>query len=167
MHMNSVMPMKSELRLSVQHAVRGVGAPLRAQISRAVRIAQERDAEVTVRIVGEAEGLTLNQTFRHQHHATNVLSFPYAQIPVVQGDLVLCAPVVAREAQEQGKELLAHYMHLIVHGMLHLQGYDHENEIDARIMEQREIVLVARLGFANPYGTTDLFPHGRDGGLAG
>lgn len=145
------MPIRFELNLSVQHAVRGVGAPLRPQILRAIRTAQERDAEVTVRIVGEAEGLALNQTFRHQHHATNVLSFPYALSPQVQGDLVLCAPVVAREAQQQGKELLAHYMHLIVHGMLHLQGYDHENEADAQLMEQREIVLVTGLGFADPY----------------
>ncbi len=135
----------------MQRAVRAPGAPLRPVIERVVRAAQECPVEMTLRLVGEAEGLRLNQQFRHQNHATNVLSFPYSDAPLVCGDLVLCVPVVAREAQEQGKTLLAHYVHLIVHGVLHLQGYDHENEADAERMEAREIQIVTGLGFANPY----------------
>ena len=139
------------LSLSVQRAVRAPGAPLRREIERVVRAAQERPAEITLRLVGEAEGLRLNAQFRHQTHATNVLSFPYSDAPLVCGDLVLCVPVVVREAQEQGKTLLAHYVHLIVHGVLHLHGYDHENDVDAERMEAREVQIVTGLGFANPY----------------
>ncbi len=143
------------LTLSVQRAVHAPGFPLRPQIERAARAALERDADITVRIVDEAEGLQLNHEFRHQTHATNVLSFVYEQEPVVRGDLVLCAPVVTREAQEQGKSLLAHSLHLIVHGVLHLHGYDHENNTDAASMEAREIEIVTGLGFANPYLVTE------------
>ncbi len=139
------------LQLSVQRATRSAGAPLRTQIVRTLRAAQERPAEITLRLVNETEGLGLNQHFRHQNHATNVLSFVYDSEPMVRGDLVLCVPVIEREAREQGKPLLAHYVHLIVHGMLHLHGYDHIQDDEALCMEAREIEIMAGLGFANPY----------------
>jgi conserved hypothetical protein TIGR00043 len=131
--------------------MRASDAPSRTQIIQFARAALERDAEITIRIVNEAEGRQLNHDYRHKDYATNVLSFVYETAPVVLGDLVLCAPVVTREAQEQGKSAMAHYAHLIVHGVLHLQGYDHENNADAAVMEAREIEIVTGLGFANPY----------------
>ena len=143
------------LVLSVQRAVRARGAPLKADVARAVRATLERDAEITVRLVGEDEGLQLNHAYRHQDHATNVLSFVYDTAPVVRGDLVLCVPVIEREAEAQGKTLLAHYMHLLVHGVLHLHGYDHENDTDAERMEARETQIVTGLGFADPYTETE------------
>ena len=108
--------------------------------------------EIAVRIVGEEEGRALNLQYRSKDYATNVLTFDYAREPVVMADLVLCAPVVEREALEQGKTLQAHYAHLLVHGALHAQGYDHEaGERDALKMEALEILLLGSLGFANPY----------------
>ncbi|ARU30375.1 rRNA maturation RNase YbeY [Sulfuriferula sp. AH1] len=139
------------LSLSVQRAMRATDAPSRTQIIQFARAALERDAEITIRIVNEAEGRQLNRDYRHKDYATNVLSFVYETAPVVLGDLVLCAPVVTREALEQDKSAIAHYAHLIVHGVLHLQGYDHENDADAAVMEAREIEIVTGLGFANPY----------------
>ena len=110
------------------------------------------DGEITVRIVGAEEGQRLNREFRSKDYATNVLTFDYAQEPVVMADLVLCAPVVAREALEQAKPLVAHYAHLLVHGTLHAQGWDHEtSDEDAEAMEARETEILARLGFPNPY----------------
>ena len=97
------------------------------------------------------EGQALNRDYRGKDYATNVLSFPYDVEPVVFGDLVICPAVVAREAAEQGKTAEAHYAHLVVHGMLHLQGYDHENDADARRMEDQERQLLAGLGYADPY----------------
>lgn len=143
--------LRPQLRLAVQRAVRAPGAPLRPDIVRVMRAALQRDAEITLRFVGEKEGLSLNHAYRHQDHATNVLSFPYETEPVVLGDLVICAPVVEREAQEQGKPLLAHYVHLIVHGVLHLQGHDHLTDADAAQMEQLETNILAGLGFPDPY----------------
>lgn len=139
------------LSLSVQRAMRAPDAPSRTQIIQFARAALERDAEITIRIVNETEGRQLNHDYRHKDYATNVLSFVYETAPVVLGDLVLCAPVVTREALEQDKSAIAHYAHLIVHGVLHLQGYDHENDADAAVMEAREIEIVTGLGFANPY----------------
>lgn len=124
----------------------------RHKVARWIRHALETDAEITVRIVDEEEGRALNRDYRHKDYATNVLTFDYAQAPLVMADLVLCAPVVAREAQDQGKPLLAHYAHLLVHGTLHAQGWDHETgEADAQAMEAREATVLAGLGFANPY----------------
>ena len=108
--------------------------------------------EIAVRIVGEAEGRALNLQYRDRNYATNVLTFDYAAQPRVMADLVLCGPVIEREAREQGKTLQAHYAHLLVHGTLHAQGYDHETgENDALEMETLEILLLAGLGFDNPY----------------
>jgi probable rRNA maturation factor len=124
----------------------------RAAVSRWLSHALARPAEMTVRIVDEAEGRALNGQYRGKSYATNVLTFDYAREPVVMADLVLCGPVVEREAREQGKTLESHYAHLLVHGALHAQGYDHEtNERDALEMEALEILLLESLGFGNPY----------------
>lgn len=123
----------------------------RHKVIRWLRNALAGDAEITVRIVDAAEGQELNREYRDKDYATNVLTFDYTQEPVVTADLVLCAPVVAKEAKEQGKTLQAHYAHLIVHGALHAQGWDHELDEDAQVMELRESEILARLGFDNPY----------------
>ena len=143
-----------ELRLSLQQPDgRHRGVLTRSRVARWIRAALEAPAEITVRIVDEAEGRELNRSYRQQDHATNVLTFDYQRSPVVVADLVLCAPVVAREAREQGKTIDAHYAHLIVHGALHAQGFDHERAADARKMEAREVELLAFLGIADPYGS--------------
>jgi probable rRNA maturation factor len=109
-------------------------------------------AEITVRIVDVLEGQALNKDYRHKDYATNVLTFDYTQAPFVTADLVLCATVVAAEALENGKTLAAHYAHLLVHGTLHAQGFDHEtSEADALEMEALEVEILAGLGVADPY----------------
>jgi probable rRNA maturation factor len=124
----------------------------RAKVARWVEAALARPAEIAVRLVGEDEGRALNRQYRRKDYATNVLTFDYAREPVVAADLVLCGPVVEREAKEQGKPLEAHYAHLLVHGTLHAQGYDHETgERDALEMEALEILLLGMLGFPSPY----------------
>ena len=124
----------------------------RHKVSRWIRHALQNDAEITVRIVDAEEGQTLNREYRHKDYATNVLTFDYATEPLVMADLVLCAPVVAREAAELGKPLAEHYAHLLVHGTLHAQGWDHETgEADAQAMEARETEILAGLGQPNPY----------------
>ncbi len=124
----------------------------KARVTRWMRMALLRNAEITVRIVGTAEGRQLKREYRHKDYATNVLTFDYAREPVVSADLVLCAPVVAMEAKEQGKTLEEHYAHLLVHGTLHAQGYEHEtNEIDALEMEALEVLLMEGMGYGNPY----------------
>lgn len=123
----------------------------RHKVARWIRNTLEVDGEITVRIVDAEEGQTLNREYRKKDYATNVLTFDYTQEPVVTADLVLCAPVVAKEAREQKKTLQEHYAHLIVHGTLHAQGWDHELDEDAEVMELRETDIMARLGFKNPY----------------
>ncbi len=124
----------------------------KARVTRWMRMALLRNAEITVRIVGTAEGRALNRAYRHKDYATNVLTFDYTREPVVSADLVLCAPIVAKEAKEQGKTLEEHYAHLLVHGTLHAQGYEHEtNEVDALEMEALEVLLMEGMGYGNPY----------------
>jgi probable rRNA maturation factor len=121
-------------------------------VIRALRHALVRPAELTVRIVDADEGRSLNDQYRQKDYATNVLTFDYAQSPVVMADLVLCAPVVAQEAKAQGKTLKAHYTHLLVHGALHAQGWDHEQSTaEAEAMEAQEVLILSRLGLPNPY----------------
>ncbi|MBL8389579.1 MAG: rRNA maturation RNase YbeY [Hydrogenophaga sp.] len=136
----------------LKDAARHRAALPRHTVIRCIRHALDADAEITVRIVDADEGQALNRDFRKKDYATNVLTFDYATEPVVMADLVLCAPVVAREAKEQKKTLAAHYAHLLVHGTLHAQGWDHEtSETDAEEMEAREIEILAGLGLKNPY----------------
>lgn len=108
-------------------------------------------AVVTLRFVARAEGRRLNREFRGKDYATNVLSFPYSDGAPLAGDVVICAPVVASEAREQGKGIQAHYAHLVVHGLLHLQGLDHERAGAAKVMESRERAILGALGFDDPY----------------
>ena len=144
------------LNLSVQYACNATGLPSRPQIRAWVRAALDvdgkRGGQITIRFVDSEEGQSLNSDYRGKDYATNVLSFPYETKPVVAGDLVICPAVVEREAAEQRKTLEAHYAHLIVHGILHLQGYDHEiGDEDAQQMEATERSILAQLGFADPY----------------
>ena len=150
------MQASKRLNLSVQYACDAPDLPGRADVRRWARAALDADGarggQITVRFVDADEGQSLNRDYRGKDYATNVLSFPYEIEPVVCGDLVICAGVVAREAAEQGKPLAAHYAHLIVHGMLHLQGYDHEeDEAEARAMEDCERAVLAALGYPDPY----------------
>ena len=116
-----------------------------------IKAALESDAEITVRMVDAEEGQALNRDYRQKDYATNVLTFDYAHTPVVVADLVLCAPVVEREAQEQGVSLPHHYAHLLVHGALHAQGWDHEDDGEAADMQALEAFVLATLGIADPY----------------
>ncbi|MDX9944762.1 MAG: rRNA maturation RNase YbeY [Azonexus sp.] len=141
----------NRLNLSVQYACNREGLPLRADFVRWARAALVGGGEVTIRLVEPDEGQELNQTYRGKDYATNVLSFPYETEPVVVGDLVICPTVVAREAMEQNKPLMAHYAHLTVHGMLHLQGWDHEQDSEAQDMENEERTILAALGYPDPY----------------
>jgi probable rRNA maturation factor len=146
-----------QLSLSLQFgelkdAARHRAALPRHSVARWIRHALAHDGEITVRIVDAEEGQALNRDYRQRDYATNVLTFDYTQEPVVTADLVLCAPVVAKEAKENKKTLQAHYAHLLVHGTLHAQGWDHETgEEDAEAMEAEEIRILAGLGLKNPY----------------
>jgi len=137
----------------VQYAGGRAGLPVRADFRRWARAALAGSGQVTIRLVDADEGRALNRDYRGKDYATNVLSFPYESQPAVVGDLVICPAVVAREAAEQGKPPLVHYAHLTVHGMLHLQGRDHDNDADAETMEAEETRILATLGYADPYAT--------------
>ena len=139
------------LNLSVQYACNKEGLPLRADFVRWARAALVGGGEIAIRLVDAEEGRELNKEYRGKDYATNVLSFPYEIEPVVMGDLVICPEVVAREAAEQNKALEAHYAHMTVHGMLHLQGWDHEEDDEAQEMEDEEREILAALGYPDPY----------------
>ena len=146
----------AKLSLAVQFAhqpdeASGEQMPSVAQFRKWARSALAVDAEITLRIVDELEGRTLNRTYRGKDYATNVLTFPLTEEPLLMGDIILCAPVVAKEAQDQHKSLQAHFAHLTIHGVLHLQGYDHETEPQAELMEANEIRMMRKLGYADPY----------------
>jgi len=143
---------KPRLALHLQVVSRAAPVPASAQIRRWARAALKGSAEITVRVVGAAEARTLNRRYRGRDYAANVLSFPYVlRHGLVQGDIVLCAPVIAREALTQGKTVEAHLAHLTVHALLHLQGYDHLRRRDAARMEALEKKLLAKLGYPDPY----------------
>ena len=143
---------RPELRLSLQFADPTDRTLLpRHKVARWIRTALEAPGEITVRIVGAVEAQALNRAYRAKDYATNVLTFDYSREPVVHADLVLCAPVIEREAAELGITRQAHYAHMLVHGTLHAQGCDHEADDEARAMEARESELMRSLGFSDPY----------------
>src|SRR6185437_1728469 len=144
------VPATPYLALAVQSTV-DADVPSRVALRRIAQASLERDADVTIRIVGGREARALNRRYRRRDCATNVLTFVYDDGVSLAGDIVLCAPVIAKEARAQRKTLRAHYAHLVIHGMLHLQGYDHERDDDAARMEVREIALLRDLGYENPY----------------
>jgi probable rRNA maturation factor len=148
----------AKLSLTVQYATGAGSPPSRSQLRIWAAAALEQSAAVTLRFVDEVEGHRLNRDFRGKDHATNVLTFAYGDVDApggeaarLAGDIVLCTPVVSAEAREQCKPLEAHFAHLVIHGMLHLQGYDHERDDEARTMETRETEILAKLGYPDPY----------------
>jgi len=148
----------AKLSLTVQYATDSGPPPSRRQLRIWAAAALEQSAAVTLRFVDEAEGHRLNRDFRGKDYATNVLTFTYGGVDApggeserLSGDIVLCTPVVSAEAREHGKPLEAHFAHLVVHGVLHLQGYDHERNDEARTMETRETEILAKLGYPDPY----------------
>lgn len=144
--------MKPTLSLSLQFADKRHKDTLpRHKVARWIKAALDTDAEIAVRLVDAEEGQALNRDFRKKDYATNVLTFDYAQAPVVMADLIICAPVIEQEAEEQGKTLEAHYAHMLVHGTLHAQGWDHMKKKEAEAMEAREREILAALGFEDPY----------------
>lgn len=140
-----------KLSLSVQYASNAKKMPTRQQFRRWVKVALEQDVQMALRIVDEIEGRALNLAYRGKDYATNVLTFVYDERLPRYGDVVICAPVVEREAKEQGKDLLAHYAHLTLHAVLHLQGYDHQKQREAGRMEARETALLLKLRYPAPY----------------
>ena len=152
------MPRAPKLKLTVQFPAARAFPSHKAVLPRAtvagwIKAALFADAELTVRLDDADEGRTLNRTYRGKDYATNVLTFAYAESEEdpVAGDLILCCPVVEQEAAEQGKPLAAHYAHLLVHGTLHAQGYDHEEEDEAQEMETIETEVLTSLGYPDPY----------------
>ena len=143
-----------KLNISIQFATDASQIPTATQFRKWAKAAIRIDTEVTIRIVSEEEGRILNSTYRGKDYPTNVLTFPLTEEPRLMGDIIICAPVVEAEAKAQNKTLEAHYAHLVVHGILHLHGYDHETEPEAELMEAIEIQIVTKLGYANPYLVT-------------
>ena len=141
----------NRLSLSVQYATSSENPPPRSLFRRWIKAALHHDVQITLRVVDEAEARELNRDFREKDYATNVLTFTYDNETPLYGDVVICAPVVEREAREQRKELCAHYAHLAVHAMLHLQGYEHDDDQDASEMEKLETAIMLKLGYADPY----------------
>ena len=151
--MASPEPAGPRLLLAVQYASDAKNLPTRTQIRRWIHGALAHAAEITVRIVDEDEARALNRDYRDKDYATNVLTFEYGETArdLLSGDIVICAAVVEKEAAEQRKSLTDHYAHLVIHGALHLQGFDHEADADAVIMETREAAILKRFRIANPY----------------
>jgi probable rRNA maturation factor len=143
--------MNNRLSMTVQYASEARELPTRAQFRRWMKTALQRDVNVTLRIVDEPEGRELNRNYRGKDYATNVLTFVYDDTEPVSGDVVICAPVVEREAAAQHKDLLAHYAHLAIHAALHLQGYEHDSDADAAAMETLETALMLKLHYPDPY----------------
>jgi probable rRNA maturation factor len=139
------------LRLTLQNACRSRTVPAITRFRKWAKAALARDAEIALRVVGEIEGRRLNREFRGKDYATNVLTFVYDKIAPLAGDIVLCAPVVRREARACGIKADAHYAHLTVHGVLHLQGHDHVRSRDAELMEAMESRILMAMGYADPY----------------
>lgn len=139
------------LSLAVQYASAAPNLPTRPQFRRWFRAALQQNVRVTLRIVDEAEGRELNKNFRGKDYATNVLTFVYDDTEPLSGDVIICAPVVEKEASVQHKELMAHYAHMTIHAALHLQGYDHEQDDDAAQMEALETRLMLKLRYPDPY----------------
>ena len=144
-----------QLVISIQIVSELANTPEKSQFKKWAQAALRVDTEATIRIVDAQEALELNSTYRGKDYATNVLTFPLTEEPVLMGDIIICAPVVAAEANSQHKDLMAHYAHLTVHGMLHLCGFDHETEPQAELMESLEVQILTKLGYANPYLITD------------
>jgi probable rRNA maturation factor len=149
------MPVKNKLSLSVQYPDPRLQETVsRAKLRRWVQAALLAPAELTIRLVDAEEGRTLNRDYRGKDYATNVLTFAYTEdeeAEVTQADIILCTDVLQREAAEQDKTVETHAAHLVVHGVLHAQGYDHESDEEAEEMEQLEADILARLGVENPY----------------
>ena len=163
---SSIEPQDPRLVLSVQYAVPARGLPVRATLRRWVAAALARDAEVTLRFVGAAEGRRLNAGFRGKDYATNVLTFVYdgrshdaprdaPGVFLLAGDIVICVPVARREARAARRPLRAHFAHLVVHGVLHLQGYDHVRDREATRMERHEAAILRRFRYPDPYAVAD------------
>ena len=148
MHNRYHMP---QLKFSLQIASKMAEIPTKNLFKKWAKSAIRVDTEVTIRIVDETEGRALNLAYRGKDYATNVLTFPLSETPHLMGDIVICAPIVAKEVAEQNKSIEAHFAHLTVHGVLHLHGYDHEDAHQAELMESIEIQTLAKLGYANPY----------------
>lgn len=144
----------SKLSLAVQYASRAQHLPTRAQLRRWIRAALQREVSITLRIVDEPEGRELNKNYRGKDYATNVLTFVYDDTEPLSGDIVICAPVVEREAAAQHKGLMAHYVHLAIHAALHLQGYQHDDKTGAAEMESLESALMLKLRYPDPYQAT-------------
>jgi probable rRNA maturation factor len=158
--------------VEVQFALEDADEPpdperLVAWAAAALEAVERPGAAITLRVVDAEEGRALNRDFRGRDYATNVLSFPFAEVPPEAmaelgapyiGDLAICAPVVAREAAEQDKAPVAHWAHMVVHGVLHLAGHDHRDEAEAEAMEARERTILAALGFADPYAAESAEP---------
>jgi probable rRNA maturation factor len=142
--------------MQIQYAVSGATVPQARDLRRWAKAALLDDAEVALRVVGRREGRVLNREFRGRDYATNVLTFVYDEGRPQQGDIVLCAPVVQAEAGRERRDLESHYAHLVVHGMLHLQGFDHLRAREAELMESLETEIVTRLGYADPYARSAL-----------
>jgi probable rRNA maturation factor len=143
-----------KLSLSVQYASNAANLPTRPQFRRWFQRALEQDVQVALRIVDEIEGRALNLAYRGKDYATNVLTFVYDDADPLYADVVICAPVVEKEAIEQNKSLEAHYAHLALHAALHLQGYDHDDDEEASAMEARETALMLKMGYPAPYAVT-------------